>query len=126
MSGMSPNWKLYEDRCRDSHREWLQSLSPTEGASLFQELCVLVAATHIAPEERERLEQYRWASKLEVRQRLVSGFSRRGPQSAGVPSPPLVRGLGQGPRTGGTDFEVTEPIRQTLADLAGWLTRSWA
>jgi hypothetical protein len=75
MTAATHNWDVYEERCRDSHRAWLQGLSAADGVALFEQLYVAVAATPIAAEDSERLERHRWASKLEIRKRLVHAFA---------------------------------------------------
>ena len=69
------NWKLYEQRKRPSHVEWLQGLTPETGYALFKSLWRLAASLPMSEQEASRLRAQHWQEKLEVRRRQVAAFT---------------------------------------------------
>jgi hypothetical protein len=75
MEAPRQDWKLYEERCRAPHVEWLRGLSPSAAMALHESLHRLAAAVRPGAAEFQRLEDRRWKKKVELRRRLQAAFS---------------------------------------------------
>lgn len=74
MASPERDWSYYEERCLPAKIAWLRSLTPEESIRIYLELAAVAEGMVTDPEERRRLEAWRWERKLETRLRMVRAF----------------------------------------------------
>ena len=64
------DWRLYEEKCREDHVQWLRSLTQIESFELCEDHHRLAHDQQQDDGTAQRLERQRWAEKLAIRQRV--------------------------------------------------------
>jgi len=68
------DWKLYEERCRGPHVEWLRGLSAPAAIVLYESFHRLATTVNPGAMASRELDGPRWKEKVELRTRLRSAF----------------------------------------------------
>lgn len=72
------DWAFYEERARPANEAWLYSLTPHDRFALYADMFNMIwEARRNVDGDWERLDEWRWQQKLELRLRMVEAFQKR-------------------------------------------------
>lgn len=70
------DWPLYDSMCREAEMAWLRSLTPADKFAIYNDLFNVVWEARKKLGVNERLDEWEWQQKLELRLRLVKSYAK--------------------------------------------------